>query len=392
MPLINKVPERNEIEMLKLVISNGFNNYYLLSNYINYLIDNSVKLNYNLSDILFDNINIFVPNITFNNKFMDLINIKILDDNNMSKFVNYLDDFFVNSFSRYGHTSKCKMIFNIMYIISYYDLNFKINTDILKLLTKYILKDDKDLTTKYIYKLCDLCNKQNIPLINLFESICSGYGCFIIYDYLISKYKIEPNIKCLENLLMLRHDYFAYDFTPNKLKLIEKILDTKMLIDESIIEYIIDDNQKNKIIELLIKYGLPLSKNVVINCIKKHIEIPNINIYNIEFDDEIFEVMHFYKYYPINYIKEFNNTDQIKYRINFVSIYSNYYNSDCEINMNNVTIDKYCWENMLSTDSNKASFINKDNKYKITYKTLLRIENPVLRYKLFNDYEKELKI
>lgn len=179
------------------------------------------------------------------------------------------------------------------------------------------------------------------PTCETFKTICT-IGHEPTFDKFISKYKMTPNKDCLDASIM-----------GNNIKIIAKMLQYRILPDSATLyqlgntcDYNRNKNTTQRIIELLIEYGLKIDISNVECALSNGIAIHNLERFNIQYDENIYFMCFKYNYFPREYIKRFTiDSSILELRHKFKKC--THRQVIQYIKENNVVPDRYCIDNAI---------------------------------------------
>lgn len=199
-----------------------------------------------------------------------------------------------------------------------------------------------------------------VPNQNTLEILCKQYqNCHTveIFEELINKYKLVPNIKCMINLLnkigninnissnnirghsIIKNDLISCD------KIFYKIMEYKITIDEKIIKCAIENNL-NKYIDIFLQNYLGNDKTILISAIENKIMIKDIEKYGFAYDDEFYNLCHMNNFMPDEYLEKFKKINKI-YELRYLFSCKKLETIKLFMENNNLYPDTYCIDNTI---------------------------------------------
>ncbi len=207
----------------------------------------------------------------------------------------------------------------------------------------------KNMCTVVIHYLLDKNVQPDITtLINLLKKDCSVY----LIKSIIKK-NVIPDKECLDTILCNHGD-------TNWIKLVKFILDYKIVPDRNSLLQLLSGKivslRKciNEILELLISYGLHINMEDLEKIMSKKLFVPNLERFNINYDEHLYFMCHKNRHFPEEYTKKFaTNIDSNILKLR--SMCNSYLNAQFFgfMEINNLKLDNYCLENMCLFDHNK---------------------------------------
>jgi hypothetical protein len=158
---------------------------------------------------------------------------------------------------------------------------------------------------------------------------------------IITKFKVYPNISCL-NIVLRCHSH-ATDY-------ISHVLDYKVMPDKSSFDAIKNTHNMNKNLEILINFGLKVTYKMVDETLIIRKPLDNLIRFDIPYDEKLYYMCYKNKFFPSTYMNKFTiDKNVLKLRdVFFTCINGLTVDTKTLINMlefildNNIKPDRYC--------------------------------------------------
>ena len=289
----------------------------------------------------------------------------------------------------------------LVYLLENYELELSsdiLNNSISKgsLYSNNIQESFPELWNKYsnnysFNKIEYLLDKGIPPNGATLELICKNRDNNNYYN-LVKNYNMLPNKQCLD--ITLRY----FDLRSN-FEIVQDILSFKVLPDEisvkSVISNSINEDISIKLIELLINFGLVVTLPIVQECLIAGITIPDLERFNIKYDDELYHTCFFQDFFPQEYIDKFTiNKDQLQLRTLCGTPNTQFADVEKFIQEHNVKLDRYSFDNACKKNISLAlDFLNNGAKPSI-YSSFFRNKPSMdeIDRQIFKALEKEHNI
>ena len=172
------------------------------------------------------------------------------------------------------------------------------------------------------------------------------YICnFDIFDNLVAM-GIMLTYECLEKA--------TDSLSPNKFKMMSKIMDYKIIPDMNIFNILmrceVNDSIENNVIDLLLNYGLNMSKNEIFEALENGYYVKDILRCGVQYDEELYYHCHINRIWPDEYKNKFV-IDRNILELGKLFLNKKYDVVKKHMIEHNLKPDKYCYEN---------SFFNSD--------------------------------
>jgi hypothetical protein len=184
--------------------------------------------------------------------------------------------------------------------------------------------------------ISEILKKGVQPTMQCLEKLCLNGNVEIVKE--IIKSGLKPTDKCLE-LAYVSKDELMIELLMNN-----KLLPSDNCIIACILSYnrFTDINKFSNIIDSILENGGSLTKFAVRTMIQMKIQC-DYKKYNILYDDDFYELCHFYNFYPYDYLKILQEDKLKKYRLMFLTEPASVINTYWDLNK--IPTDIYCLEN-----------------------------------------------
>ena len=163
-----------------------------------------------------------------------------------------------------------------------------------KILTRYLVDEYIKIPIIDMFDIFKI-----LPNIETLNCMCKSTSHYATIDILFNKYKIVPTKQTLDISVKLLN-----------VELIRKILNYKLIPDSTtikniLIHYTQDVSKINEVIELCINYGFVATIDDVGYLLSLRYVLPNLERFNIAYDEHLYFVCYWQSYFPDEYLSKF---------------------------------------------------------------------------------------
>lgn len=215
-----------------------------------------------------------------------------------------------------------------------------------------------------------------------------------IFEELINKYKLLPNVKCMVNLLniigYINNNVSNYGFNSSRIKdhliicdkILYKIMEYKITIDDKIIKCAIKNNL-NKYVDIFLQNYLGNDKTILISAIENKMMIKDIEKYGFTYDDEFYNLCHMNNFMSDEYLEKFKKINKI-YELRYLFSCKKLETIKSFMEKNNLYPDTYCIDNTIfNLDDGVFNYVfEKEFNFSIHCLNMFAIKNRMSKERL----------
>ena len=203
--------------------------------------------------------------------------------------------------------------------------------------------------------------------------------CINLYKFMI-ELGVKPDISTL-NIACTRAYYQIFDEGTTKYKFVptKEILDnclakgqTSEMISKILCYKIVPDSKSftawlhspsREIFELLVKFGLTITFNDLVNALNTQINIENLERFGIEHDENLYYHCYMNNFFPQEYLKKFTIDKNILELRNMCRVNTTTKEKLIEyIKENNVILDRYCYDHACAKNRSLVNYFDDELK------------------------------
>jgi hypothetical protein len=264
--------------------------------------------------------------------------------------------------------------------------NYVATTESYKIITISVF--NKDIVELYLQFIKTISEIHKIkPNVDTLVFACE-IGNVTLFDFCITQ-KIVPTIDCMYAICKNYKNNASYDL------LLEQLLNMKLLPDNQCISIAIKA-RCNNCIKVLLQYGGYINLDLVSEMIgTKYAEtyaLPDLEAYDIPYDDNIYALCHKFDCYPLTVINKLS-VEKTVIKLREMCKASSIVDIEKYIQQHKLNYDKFCYDNLLySGVGDKINIALKaldDKIYKIDKISVLRLPST---YDIMQYYDKYFKL